>query len=334
MKKYFLGIILGLLVISQARADLFENTLRIVGTSDKDTQQAKMEAINTGRFDALVFVISKITSMESSEEIKRLLLDVKPITFEKRFSLNHENITNKKYEADAYFVFDEKKIKEFLSSNKIAFLDVPLGRYMIIPVFYDENGILVNDNIWNNYWEMLGSDVASNFLSTLVYYNNPNVIDNKANLLEIKKNLGLDEVFLLNLYAEKDKTYTLSVQNIADNKTRKVSGLLSVQQATMLAPSLIEEDKKLDIFSNYLADSSTVILKVPYKNYEDWIFIENTLKNANGVGSFMINDIADGYMRVRVNLKTNMERFKNTMESSCILFDIPSLTLSKIIDCQ
>ncbi|MDR2007392.1 MAG: hypothetical protein LBQ34_00255 [Alphaproteobacteria bacterium] len=333
MKKYFLGLALVLLTVSIAHADLFETTLRIVGTSDKDTNQAKLEAINQGRQDSLMFVISKIVSRDSLDNIKQLLEQTKPITFEKRFSLNRENITNKKYEADATFVFDEKKIKEFLSANKIPFVSVSLGRYMIIPAFYDENGNLVEDNIWNNYWQMRDSN-SNNFLSTLVYYNNPNVISNRANLLEIKKNLGLDEVFLLNLYTEKNKTYTLSVQNVISGKTTRIEGILSVQQATFMAPSIMEEERKREILASYLADSSTTVLNVVYKNYEDWIFIESKLKSASSVAGFSLQNISEGELKVRVDLKTNMEKFKNAMEGECVLFDIPSLTLSKIENAQ
>ncbi|MDR0485019.1 MAG: hypothetical protein LBH40_07060 [Alphaproteobacteria bacterium] len=333
MKKYVLVLLIVFLATS-LKANLFEHSLRIVGTSERDTQQAKLEAISQGREDSLMFVISKITDKQSQERIKELLQETKPITFEKRFSLSRENITNKKYEADALFVFDEEKIKEFLDANDIPFVSVPLGRYMIIPAFYDESGIQVEDNIWSSYWEAKSNEAVSSTLSTLIYYNNPTITTNKVNLLEIKKNLNLDEIFLLSLHTEKDGTFTLEIKNALTDKINKISGIPSIQQATMIVPLELEEDKKVEFITNYLANSSTVILSVATANYEDWIFIENKLKDSNNVGSFVLNDISTNVLKVKVHLKTNMEKFKNSMEANCVFFDIPNLTLSKITECN
>lgn len=334
MKKYFLVIIALTFVFNNIlKADLFENSLRIVGESEKDTQQAKAEAINTGREKSLLFVISKITSKSSLEKIQGLLVETKPFSFEKRFSLQRETITNKKYSADANFVFDENKIRNFLDANGIPYTSVSLGRYIIIPAYY-ENGKLVEEgNIWSNYWSQITSDSSLEFLSTFIYYGNMDIIKDKIKLLDIKENLNVDDIYLLNLYAENNGTYTLEVKSGLTDKLKKVTNIPSIQNATMLAPAEIEEEKKKEVLNSYTSNSSEQKIRISAKNYEDWVFIEQKLKETSAVSSFVLKTIGIDYIIVDVKLKANVDKFKKSMEAKCVLFDIPNLELSKIPDC-
>ncbi len=333
MRKYFLALLFGTTFFSiNLNANLFEDNLRIVGESEKDTEQAKQEAIDKGREESLIFVISKIVSKSSLEKIQELLVETKPFSFEKRFSLKKENITNKKYSADANFVFDERKIKNFLDANRIPFTVVSLGRYIIIPNYY-ENGKLVEENIWSNYWMQLSYEENIEFLSTLIYYENKNIIEDKERLFDIKNNLNLDDIYLLNLKAEKDGTYTLEIISGTTNKKQTIKEIKSIQRATMIAPSEIEEKKKSEVLSSYSSNSSEQKLRVASKDYESWVFIEKQLDKINEVSSFSLETIGSDYIVVYVKLKDNVEKFKKEMEKQCVIFDIPSLELSKDPKC-
>lgn len=333
MKKYFLVLCFVFVFFgNQLKADLFENSLRIVGESEKDTQQAKLEAIEEGRKESLLFVLSKITSKSSMEKIQELLVETKSFSFEKRFSLKSETITNKKYSADANFLFDEKKVKNFLEVNEIPYTTVNLGRYIIIPVFY-EKGIEVEENIWSNYWAQLTSNNSLEFLSTFIYYSNKDILKDKIKLLDIKENLNVDDIYLLNLYAEANLTYSLEIKSGLTGKTIKINDISSIQKATMLAPAEIEEGKKKEVFYSYSANSSEQNLKISSKNYADWVFIENQINGINEVSSFSIQTIGSDYIIIHVSLKAKFDKFKKAMENKCVLFDIPILELSKMPDC-
>lgn len=335
MKKFLLLVLFSVSIFfnNTLKASLFEDDLRIVGESEKDTQQAKLEAIEVGREESLLFVISKIVSKSSIDKVQELLIETKPFSFEKRFSLKQESITNKKYSADAHFVFDDKKIKNFLEANGILYTTVPLGRYIIIPLYYENGKLEEEENIWSNYWAQLTSNNSIEFLSTFIYYGNQNVVKDKIKLLDIKENLNVDDVYLLNLYAEKDGTYTLEIKSGLTDKVKTITGITSMQKATMLAPAEIEETKKKEVLDSYLSNSSEQKLRISAKNYEDWVFIEQKLREANEVSSFSLKIIGIDYIIVYVKLKANVDKFKKSMERKCVLFDIPNLELSKIPNC-
>lgn len=335
MRNYFLVLmaVFGLFS-SSLKANLFEDNLRIVGESDKNSQEAKLEAIDSGRNESLNFVISKIVSKSSMPKVEELLITNPPIYFEKKFSIKKENITNKKYSADANYVFDENKIKRFLEKNGIAYTVVPLGRYIIIPTYYNKYGKKVDENIWSNYWQMLSTEDSVEFLSTFIYYDNEDIIKDKAKVADIKANLGLDDIYLLRLDSQEDGDYTLTITSATTNKSVVVKDIPSVQRATMIAPSEIEEAKKKEILSSYLSNSSEQKLRISTKNYADWVFIEKQLSALNGVTNFYVDTIGFDYITIQVKLKENMDRLKKDLQKECILFNIPSLELSRISDCS
>lgn len=335
--------------------DLFSYQAHIE-IQDDNTQTAKSNAIQQAREEAINAVMSKITLLEDKQKIQELLEDYNLYSFEQGFTISKEVVNKNIYIADINFSLNKATILNFLKQHNISYSLSQFGRYLIIPV-YQENDKTIDDiNTWSELW--INNNSSSQYLSTHIYYKTDTLDFEKEYLTEIKNNFNVDDVVIITLNKtarsplkqdltqkehNKDDTeepiltnasYTLTVNSLFSDDKSRVEHIQSMNQAFILAHQIIEDDMKKQIIQSYSKENTVTEFKISFQNYADFVFIENTLKNYSEIENWQIVNIHNDTAVVSFKHKRNLENLKNSLTQYCIFLDLNQLTLIRIENCS
>ncbi len=328
MKKLFF-FVLFCMPFQLFSADLFWSKIRISRTSDKNSQDAKLKAMDSAREQALFFTISKLIHKDYSQKVDKLLSDIPAYTFEKNFSVAKEAIADKRYSAEILYVFDEKKILNFLYTNSIPYTMVNLGNFLVIPSYYYKD-VLVEGSPWDQYWR----ENNTKFLSSFIYYDNRDVAYNKNEIAEIKQNIDLTDIYLLDLSLQDNDKYSLKITKVSDSAFKVINNIESLQQGFMIAIIEIEDEYKKAIIESYSKANLEKVFTVDTSQVADFVFIEQMLAKSPDIISFQPIEIGYKNLQIKIKYKTDLITFEKNMASMCVVVDVSKLSLSKNAECS
>jgi hypothetical protein len=320
-------------------ADVFTNKVTVEANANT-VQKAKEIALNNGRLEALKNTLYNITIKDYYQAINNLITLENSYLFEKSVKISNENIANKSYSAEITFTFNPQTIYKFLEEHDIEYVISKGLRYLIIP-HYLENGketssLLETSEQWHNIWQ---KTTDNDYLSSFIYYSNNKIsflnnISVNINIIkEIKENLNIDNIFSVVLENMGD-TYSLTIIDHSSNVKTTHNQIYSLYEAKNISIQKIEYLWKRKIIERNLSQELNDTFYVETKDFDKWISIEQKLYQIETINNIQILEIGSKYLKINIKQKENINDFKNTLSSYCILLDISLLSLELDPECM
>lgn len=337
MRKFYLLIFLCLfffLFNAVSYADVFSYTTYTYDENDT-AQKAKIDAIENGRYKALLYVLKKITLAKDFPKIQEVFTPESSNNYSKGFSISDENIENKTYSANITFNFAAEAIYNTLNQNNIRYIRKKEDRFLIVPILTQKKARTVNslvNNPWSMYWLNVKSD---DYLSDLIYYNPPQGVDflnNKKALDDLKYNADIKDVFILTLDAQDNGFYGLTVYSFSNKKTYKVENLTSIEDAQAEADIIIEQESSEKLIKLFDASNVEDNFKFVYINFGKWLIMNKALDEI--VNDYKIKEIGPNYTIVSLNYPDSLDQLKSRFLENCIFLDEEALSFYMVKDCS
>lgn len=312
------------------KAAIFDYEIPIAARA-QDTQVAKEQAISKGRFLALKYVIKKIVTLKFSQKVDNLITENNAYLFDKSFRIYNENLASRSYAATAMFYFNQKEIYDFLDANKIPYVKNAEQRYLIISNYY-EDGQLLNDHPWNDYWINLEEDT---FLSNFIFYKpqDEQLLLKKEILNQLKNNLEIDNVFLVSVNFRPDNTYEIKIKNYNLDEEKTLPIAADVLEARSITAQYIEDKLKTNIIASYLAKEHKDLFTVSTVDFNEWVQIQAQLKTLKEITGVEVKEIGFNYVKVQISYSRPLEVLVSILAKNCIFLETTSNDLIKINDC-
>jgi|TARA_B110000881_G_C18539259_1_gene497556 hypothetical protein len=307
------------------------NNIQVSGKINNDFDKKKL--IQTAFKKAFITFINKtLLRNDATNLYKTKIKTIEDLVFA------YQIIKDEKKDKKVNFLtinikFDQKKITNFLSQNRVSYSDATNISLTLLPVFIKGKDVLMyNDNFFYNNWIKSNEEIKNNN-DILINYNlalenieDLEYINSKKNnleLIEIKKLTSLKEVenyaFLLIYYTEnKLRAY---VKTSIKNKKIDKSFDLKIYQKNELkiydeAILTIKEEINQIWKGQNLIDASTpsfLDLYLDVKKTNDYLKLRSVFNSLDLIEEHSVLEMNNEYMKIRLKYKGKINKIRNKL---------------------
>jgi len=307
------------------------NNIQVSGKINNDFDKKKL--IQTAFKKAFITFINKtLLRNDATNLYKTKIKTIEDLVFA------YQIIKDEKKDKKVNFLtinikFDQKKITNFLSQNRVSYSDATNISLTLLPVFIKGKDVLMySDNFFYNNWIKSNEEIKNNN-DILINYNlalenieDLEYINSKKNnleLIEIKKLTSLKEVenyaFLIIYYTEnKLRAY---VKTSIKNKKIDKSFDLKIYQKNELkiydeAILTIKEEINQIWKEQNLIDASTssfLDLYLDVKKTNDYLKLRSVFNSLDLIEEHSVLEMNNEYMKIRLKYKGKINKIRNKL---------------------
>lgn len=338
-----------------AHASLWSFTVH-VNAQTNNFNQARYYAIKNNRKMALENVIYKLVDINNYRKVDKLLDSDSVYFFEDKLKISNETVVNDNYIVDITYFFNQDKVIAFLIKNNIPYTTSLNNKILIIPVL---NNSINNNNTWSNLWANTDADdylsqiqvlsnippqdqdkilsfdkdylqkLQSQYGSNDIIIASLNVVNTAPSMNIIHDTLVSSNNFInnnpqsINLTLKaKDSTHSfkLKVTSLASGNSENYSNIFSLYDARQYTMSFAENSIKATNFK-LLEQKNTMVFKVTFKSFIDWVAIYNFLKHTSQIENLYIQEMTSNYVLIKVKYHGNLDDVIKEASNHNIIID-------------
>ena len=307
------------------------NNIEVSGEINKNLDKKKL--IQSAFQKAFIVFVNKTLLKKDAINLDKTKINaIEDLVF--AYQITKEDVNTKKEKVLTVNIkFDQKKISNFLASNKISYADVSNISLTLFPVLINENNVFMfNENFFYNNWIKTENETV-NSNDILISYNLAleNIEDleyinsRKENLelIDVKKLISLNEgdnYVLLLIYFTEDK-FRAYVKTSIENKEIDKSFNLKIypenKKKTYDKAILDIKEEIIQIWkSQNLVDVSTpsfLDLFFEIKKMNDYLRLRNIFDSIDLIEDYSVSEMTNKYIKIRLKYKGKVNKLREKL---------------------